>query len=227
MPRRDDVIAAAVDILRTEGSGALTSVHVAARVGISQPAVYRHIKDMDELTTIASGVVVDELIGVVLEAAAASDDDWGEGTRIAEFARRIARLVIEQGHGFEIMDRCRYDTGELGEGIRSVLAAAGVLVAEVLEYEWRRDLAYDEPFDDATAAAQILHGRLIADDIVTFAHMAVSSSPPYPPSAVERMLTLRVYSGWGAYSVDMARRCGIPVPEFDGACLKLPVLVEA
>jgi AcrR family transcriptional regulator len=227
MPRRDDVIAAAVAIIRERGPGTLTSGNVAARVGISQPAVYRHIRDMDELVTLASTVVVDDLIQVVVAAAAAPPAEWVQGTRVAEFGRRLAHLAVEHGHGFEIMARCRHDPGELGDGVRSVLSSAAVLVAGVLEEQWRLDLDDELPFDEPTAAVQLLHARLIVDDVVTYAHAGVGATPPVALTTVERMLSLRVFAGWCAYAVDLARRWGLPVPTFDGPCLRVPRLVDA
>jgi AcrR family transcriptional regulator len=227
MSRRADVIAAAVTILRDAGPRELTSVNVAAALGISQPAIYRHIRDMDELTAAASAIVIDELMQLVAAAAEGPDEDWGDGTRIVELSRRIARIIESQGHGFEIMDRYRHDPDELGEGIRNVIGSACRLIATILEDQWRRDLDYHEPFDDATVRTQLIHAHLIADDILTFARIAATTSPALPATTIERMLNLRVYGGWCAYAVDMARRCGLPLPPFDGVCLRVPRLVTA
>lgn len=68
--RRDDVVIAATDLLRESGPAGLTSVSVAARLGLTQSAIYRHIRDMDELTTIASQTVVGELTSVMFAAVA-------------------------------------------------------------------------------------------------------------------------------------------------------------
>ena len=69
--QRDRAIEAATDLARRDGLGAITSVAVAQRLGVTQSAVYRHIRDVDELRTLAIhrlvGEVDDELAAIVRE----------------------------------------------------------------------------------------------------------------------------------------------------------------
>jgi AcrR family transcriptional regulator len=227
MPRRDDVVATAVAILRESGPRELTSVNVAARLGISQPAIYRHIRDMDELTQTAVTVVVDELMQVVVAAADVPAEGWEDGAVMPRIGRRLARIVMDHGREFDLMERFRHDPGELGEGIREVLSSACHLIARTLEQRWRHDLEFDQPFDAATRRIQLLHAQLMVDDFLAAAHASTQLSPRPSQAAVERMLTLRIYGGWCGYAVDMARRCGCRVPEFDSATLRVPRLVPA
>ena len=67
------LLAAATEILAAEGSEALSMRHLAARVGISQAAIYRHFADKDELV----GQVVSEgyaRLLVIMEGIAARGD---------------------------------------------------------------------------------------------------------------------------------------------------------
>ncbi len=117
MARRDDVITEATALLRDSGPDALTSVNVAAQLGVTQSAIYRHIRDMDELTTIASNAVIAELGTVMIAAVASPETTWGTGTHVAHFAERIVALIGEHQQAFAVIDRWRYQNGELGTGI--------------------------------------------------------------------------------------------------------------
>jgi AcrR family transcriptional regulator len=225
--RRDDVIEAATAILRESGPDALTSVNVARRMGVTQPAIYRHVRDMEELTTIASQAVVDEVFALVGVAAAAPESEWSEGTYIAEFAVRIARLFTESRRGFEIIDRWRHDPSPLGTGIRATLRTAADMIAAMLEDQWRTDLDHHEPFGSDALLAQAGHARLMTDDVVSVARIATASVPAMSADEASRLLSLRVFSGWSAYALHMAALCHLATPELDGPCLKIPRLQPA
>lgn len=71
---RDEVIAAARDILDEEGLPGLTMANVAARVGFTTMAVYRHVKNRDDLI---AGTV--ELVLGEIRHEEAADVDWLDG----------------------------------------------------------------------------------------------------------------------------------------------------
>jgi AcrR family transcriptional regulator len=58
---RDDVLAAARQILDDEGLGALTMANVAARVGFTTMAVYRHVRNRDDLLEGVLDLVLHEI----------------------------------------------------------------------------------------------------------------------------------------------------------------------
>ena len=58
---RDDVLAAAREILDEEGMGALTMANVAARVGFTTMAVYRHVRNRDDLLEGVLDLVLHEI----------------------------------------------------------------------------------------------------------------------------------------------------------------------
>lgn len=224
--RRQDVIDAAVSLLRESGPAALTSNNVAARLGVTQPAIYRHIRGMDELVTLASQAVVAELTVAMTAALDAPETEWGDGTHLTQFGRRICELIATRTTSFEVLDRWRFDGGELGMGIRSLLDAGRGAIADVLEDQWRHNFAYTEPFDGATKNAQLAHAQLIEDDVIIVSRIIRESTAPQPDAEAARLLGLRIFSGWYAYVHDITRRCGLPAPRLDDDTLRVPDLSE-
>lgn len=220
--RRDDVITEATALLRESGPSALTSVNVAARLGVTQSAIYRHIRGMDELTTLASHAVVSELTSVMFSAVAAPETTWGDGTQVARFAERLVGLMADHEQGFAVIDRWRYLDGELGDGIRSLLDEGAQLVAGELEIAWRGNFDYDVPFDVTTQAAQFAHAQLMIDDVVAVAR-GVHAGTAAQRRKVTRMLGLRMFAGWCGYVQEMNRRLGVAIPLLGSPSLSSPV----
>ncbi|MBE1533303.1 TetR/AcrR family transcriptional regulator [Actinomadura algeriensis] len=120
---RDEIVGAALGIVRRDGIGALTIRGLAADLGVSRMAIYRHVADKDEL------------VAAVLDAIAAQDVvPSGIGTgpwpdrlrRVADGMRRelgaypgmIDALVTHGGHGPGAL--------RLVETILEILADAGL-----------------------------------------------------------------------------------------------------
>lgn len=211
MGRRDDVIAQAVALLRESGPDALTSVNVAYRLGVTQSAIYRHIRDMDELTTIASHTVVEQLTLVMADALIGPEAEWGDGSHLVKFSKRMVKLIAEHAQGLEIIDRWRYTESELGSGIRALIESGVDLITDQLESQWRIDFAWTEPLAPGARAAERCHAHLIVDDTIAGARL-VRTTPADQHLEVARILSLRYYSGWGAHALDMAKRHGLPTP---------------
>lgn len=226
MNRRQDVIDAAVALLRESGPGALTSSNVAERLGVTQPAIYRHVSDMDELTTLASRAVVADLTVALMAALAApeSTTKWGDGTHFTQFADRVVALIATQEHSFEVLDRWRFADGELGSGIRHLLDQGRDAIARLLEEQWRHNFDHDAPFDAESTQAQLAHAQLIEDDIILVARVIRQSTSPDILASSARLLSLRIFAGWYAYNLDLARRCGLPTPTLDDDTLRVPLL---
>lgn len=221
MGRRDDVIAAAMDLLRESGPDALTSVNVAKRLGVTQSAIYRHIRDMDELTTLATHGIVGELSAVVMEAVASPDTTWGDGTHIANFANRIVEMMDAHPRALAEIDRWRYDDGPLGEGIRAMLEVGAHLIAAELEKAWRKDFGVDTAFDELTKAVQLAHARLGIDDVIAVTRPTCAASPA-PRQLVARTLALRLFAGWCAYVLEINSRTGVRIPQLGEPTLSSP-----
>ena len=219
--RRDDVIEAATALLRESGPAALTSVNVAARLGVTQSAIYRHVRDMDELTTIASHAVVSELTSVMFAAVAAPETTWGDGTHLEHFAQRLVALIAEHESAFRTIDWWHHVEGELGDGIRALLEVGAQLIAGELESHWRVRFAYDTPFDETTRAAQLAHAGLVIDDVIAVAR-SVHGAGRAQRRLVTRILGLRLFTGWCGYVLEMNTRLGLPIPALGGPSLSSP-----
>ncbi len=215
------MIAAAIELLRESGPNALTSVNVAKQLGVTQSAIYRHIRDMDELTTIATHAVVGDLSTVMMDAVTSPDTEWGDGTHIANFASRVVGLLDDHPQAIAAIDHWRYDASPLGEGIRSMLDVGAHLIAAELEQAWREDFECDTPFDDATVAAQFAHAQLVIDDVIAVARPALGAGPDQH-QLVTRTLGLRMFAGWCGYVLEMNTRLGLPIPELGGPTLSSP-----
>jgi len=220
--RRDEVIAQASALLRESGPSAVTSVNVAARLGVTQSAIYRHIRDMDELNDLASYAVVNELNSVMMAALSAPETTWGDRTHIVQFAERVVGLMVDHQQGFAVIDRWRYLDGVLGAGIRSGLDTGAELVAGELEIAWRSEFNYDGDFDGATRAAPLAHAQLIIDDVVVVAR-GVGNGTAAQRRKVTRMLGLRVFAGWCGYVQEMNRRLGVTTPLLGSPSLSSPL----
>ena len=215
------MIEAATALLRESGPTALTSVNVAARLGVTQSAIYRHVRDMDELTTIASRTVVSELTTVMAAAAAAPETTWGDGTHLEHFAKRLLRLISEHESAMRTIDRWQHVEGELGDGIRDMLDGGAQLIAGELESHWRVGFEHDTPFDESTRAAQLVHARLVIDDVITVARSAHGAGP-VQRQMVARTLGLRLFAGWCGYVLEMNTRTNLPIPALGGPMLSSP-----
>ncbi len=214
MSRREEIIEVAATILREDGPAALTSVEVAARIGVTQSAIYRHIVDMDELTAEASRIVVAQMTAVLNSILLDPDADFDELSGIADLSRKMVRAMSEDAQVFEVIDRWRFAEGALGDGIRDTLAAARDLLIVVLEREWRDEYGYADPLTAELNAVQRSHAEVIVDDVVTVGRLLRSGTPA---ADAARLLQLRIVTGWLAYVVDMQTRLGRDLPDIEVA----------
>ena len=210
-----------MELLCESGPEALTSVNVARRLGVTQSAIYRHIRDMDELITLATHGIVGELSAVMMEAVASPDTTWGDGTQIAGFANRIVGLMEAHPRALVAIDHWRYDDGPLGEGIRAMLVVGTNLIASELEQAWRADFDTETVFDETTTAVQLAHAALVIDDVIAVTRAILGVRPTQRELAV-RTLGLRMFAGWCAYVLDMNTRLEVPVPELGHRPLSSP-----
>jgi AcrR family transcriptional regulator len=211
--RRREIIAHAADLLREGGPDALTSVAVAHRTGISQSAVYRHVRNMEELAGLASAEVVGGLHRVFTEILRAPELEFHDRDDLSRLITSILDAMASHALAFEVVDRWRFADGVLGEGIRGVVAEGREMVALVLEHQWRVVYGYTGELTDADRLAQRSHAALLHDDAHSVARIVRGPALPGGTATVTRITEIRVLMAWHAYVADMQRRTGGPAPE--------------
>lgn len=132
---RQRLVDATIDIIRSEGVGALTTGKIANAAGIQQPGFYAHFKNVDECLRAAA----DQLTASMLDAevrmrrersfAVDTRERLPEGIARMKFA---LGLWLENRRFTELFLRCRYDDSPIGASGREVLRRARELLTEDL-----------------------------------------------------------------------------------------------
>ena len=66
--RRRQIVDAALDLLARRGPGAVTTTAIAARIGLSQGAIFRHFSNKESLLTAALNRITDGVIAAMVRA---------------------------------------------------------------------------------------------------------------------------------------------------------------
>ncbi len=198
--QRDRAIEAATDLARRDGLGAITSVAVAQRLGVTQSAVYRHIRDVEELRTLAIhrlvGEVDDELASIVREVG----QQWNTRVEFTSFVRRLVDALSRHSATLCMLDRWRFAENEIGEGIRARLLRGRDGIAALLESEWNRTHGMSERMTAAQRAMLQAHAQLVQDDILGVARILRSGRFPGGRQALVTILKSRSLAAWTAFS---------------------------
>jgi TetR/AcrR family tetracycline transcriptional repressor len=162
---RTDVVRAAVEILDEEGLGGLTLRAVAARLGVSAPTLYWHVKDKRHLLDlVAEQVLTEQPDSRRAPRPGESVWDWlAESIRLHRallLAHRDSVQVVagnrptEAGMpGIERTLRVLVDAGlEPGEAVRVLTALGSFILGDVLETQAAQDRPAEEPARDDVAA---------------------------------------------------------------------------
>ena len=121
--RRDEIVAAALELLEEQGPDGVTMRAVAARVGIRAPSLYKHVPDKDDLETLLMGEAFRRQAAAFADAAADSSDPLGA------IARVYRRWATEHPHLYRLMTHKPLPRERLPEGVEE--AAARPLVEAV------------------------------------------------------------------------------------------------
>jgi AcrR family transcriptional regulator len=118
--RRDQAIAAALELLESEGEGALTMRRIAERIGVRAPSLYKHFPDKADLEA--------ALAARGLEGMAAALEAAGPG--FAALARAYRAWAIGHPHLYAVttgrpLPRDRVPAGLEERAAAPVLAAVG------------------------------------------------------------------------------------------------------
>jgi AcrR family transcriptional regulator len=215
-PRREEAIAHAADLLREGGPHALTSVAVAGRMGITQSAVYRHVRNMDELSSLAAGQVVDELNRSLHDILFDPNVDWEAIEDVGVLCHALVEQMALNHRSFDVVARWRFADGALGAGIRQVIEESCGLIAGLLEMRWRVEFGHQQPLGECEQAAVHAHACAILDDGHAVARLANSPAlPPLDLADVAVILEHRIIGGWASFAIDMNERVGLPFPQID------------
>ncbi len=206
----------AADLLRDGGPRALTSVAVARRMGITQSGVYRHVRNMGELSGLAAERVVAELNRSLHDLVFDPGVDWEAIDDVNRLCRDLVDHVVRNQRSFDVMSRWRFIDGELGIGIRKVIAHGCDLIAELLESRWRIEFGHEAPLGQQEQAAVHAHARAIHDDGYAVARLGYSPTlAPLDLDDVAMILVHRLMAGWASFVIDMNERVGLPYPRID------------
>lgn len=211
--RRAQAIAHAADLLREGGPAALTSVAVAERMGVSQSAIYRHIKNIDELATLAGQVVAADLLSVLRSILLSPTIEWRQAGAVARMSRSLVDSMLDEAQTFATLDHWQFVDGALGVGIRNAIAEGWGVVAIVLEAQYREVVGHTAAFTAAERAVHDAHARLMFADGFAVARLARRTTEP-DRDALAGVLRHRLIAGWVTYLIDMNDRLGLRRPEF-------------
>lgn len=214
--RREQAVAHAADLLREGGPRALTSVAVAERMGVTQSAVYRHVRNMDELSALAAEAVVSDLNRSLHDIILDPNMDWEAIDDVSRLCRDLIQSVVRNQRSYEVIARWRFVDGALGAGIRKVIDEGCDLIASLLETRWRIEFGHDVPLTENDMASLHAHARAIHDDGHAVAHLAYGPTlAPLDLDDAAMILQNRILGGWSAFVIDMNARAGLPFPQID------------
>ncbi len=215
--RREQAIRHAADLLREGGPSALTSVAVAERMGITQSAVYRHISDMDELSSLAATVLVEELYGVLENTLLDPGVDWKHTDDVDHLCRAVIDVAVAHSRSYAVVDQWRFVGGSLGIGIENMVEQGRDVVAILLESRWRIEFGHEPALRAAERVCLLRHAQAVYDDGYAIARLARSS--PFDPhlntDEIADILKYRILAGWSSFAIDMNERVGLPFPKID------------
>jgi AcrR family transcriptional regulator len=95
----DDIVAAARDLLESDGLPRLTMQAVADRVGVRAPSLYKRVRNRDDLVRIVTEATIRDL-GDRLNAVTASGD---ARTDLGELAREFRRFAHARPGGYRLV----------------------------------------------------------------------------------------------------------------------------
>jgi AcrR family transcriptional regulator len=111
MGRRDEIVAAARDLLDSEGPEGVTMRAIAERLGIRAPSLYKHVADKAELET---ALIAD---GLAEQAEAFEDAVAGADDPLAAIAAAYRRSALSNPHLYRLMTDRPLPRSELPDGL--------------------------------------------------------------------------------------------------------------
>jgi AcrR family transcriptional regulator len=93
--RRDQIVDQALALVRSGGLGGLRIRDLAARVGVTEGALYRHFSSKEEILLALAGRVEQSLLGPIRKLAA--DPELPPRERLEGILRLQAKMILETG----------------------------------------------------------------------------------------------------------------------------------
>jgi AcrR family transcriptional regulator len=204
MASREALIDAAVDALRQDGPGALTTKHLAARVGVVQSGFYRHFESIRALRAQAFERLTIELAADVDRLRAERFATGGEAEERRAFTEALVEQLERSGRARRLLERYQFSEDELG---RIVRAARDRLIRDLGRY-LESLLRGVEPKlagrIEARARDRILqHARLLVDEILSVTRLLDETGVAGGRARVVELLDQRIRYGWEAFTGDL------------------------
>jgi TetR/AcrR family tetracycline transcriptional repressor len=154
---RNDVVRAAIEVLDDEGLAGLTLRGVAARLGVSAPTLYWHVKDKRHLLDL----IAEQVMAAAPETRRAPREGESIGDWLAESLRARRALLLAHRDSVQVVAgnrptadalpgieqtlRVLVDAGlEPGEGVRVLTALGSFLLGDTLETQAAKDRPLEE-----------------------------------------------------------------------------------
>ena len=165
---RQKLVECAIQLLRTEGLSAVTTVRVTRGAGIAQSGFYKHFKSIDGLLEAAAERISTYSVKVIstrrgrVSAGLASDGV----VRISEI-----RTAYEDMLAFfvgdpvltELLLRCRFERSVIGERVRDLLETTrNELLDDLWDWARRHRGASPEVYPRVALAAELIQGQMLA-----------------------------------------------------------------
>jgi AcrR family transcriptional regulator len=116
---RQRLIGAAIEVVRSEGLGALTTVEITRRAGIAQPGFYKHFRNVDDCLEEATTQVLDGM-RETFSAMRRGIRDRKDAEEVARHFLAVLDAVAVDKPFNELITRYRRDPSTLGRAIREV-----------------------------------------------------------------------------------------------------------
>lgn len=185
-------------------------------MGITQPAVYRHVRNMDELLSLATNQIVTGMTDSLHDIVFDQSVDWDRIDDVDRLCRDLLKVALGIQQSFDVVTRWRFVDGPLGDGIRSVIAESCDLIAALMESRWRIEFGHEEPLGSDEQLAQREHAQTFYDDGLALVQVAFSTAPDQLDlDALAVIFKHRLIAGWASYVIDMNERMGLPYPVID------------
>jgi AcrR family transcriptional regulator len=123
------IVAAAREILETEGPDALTMRHLAARLGIQAPSLYKHVANKEQLEVLLLAEVLRDWGATLHAAVDGLSKKAGRGAGMTALATTYRSWALAHPHLYRLATEGELPRDRLPEGLEAWAAEPVVRVA--------------------------------------------------------------------------------------------------